>query len=321
MITRCAHLGFSNDLDGDGLALVVALLDDGGAGVAEVAPSHLLPQLVLGPEVLPEAEGLVQRALRRLGHAGCFLRYGAVLVLRLPSAEPLGERGLYVLSGRRRREGPLEEPPGRGPRRRRGRPGRQRAGSAGGVGAGPGDAGRLVRRRGRSGLAAPRRRGRRPRRSAVGRQRGGQRDDPDVVVVGPRRRAACLPVALAHRAPRLGGEGCAGRVWVWGVGAPAIARGRPRWEWDGRREKGGRGGGWTDGYGPSWRSLFLSPHLPVALRCAVTEEGRREKEEATVNSPVPRGVNRKNGSPLRVVRAFSFLPPPKTKRPLSSRAA
>jgi hypothetical protein len=209
------------------VALVVALRDDGGAGVAEMAPSDLLAQLVLGPEVLPEAKRLVQGPLRlggrvrtaTAGPRGSFLRYGPLLGLH--PAEPLGERGLDVLGRGGRRERALEEPPGRGPRR-------QRAGSAGGVGAGPGDPGRLVHRRGRSGLAAPRRR---LGRCAVGRQRGGRRDDPGVVTVGPRRGASCLPVALAHRAPELVGLG-------FGFGA-AIARGREaewrRWEWNGGR--------------------------------------------------------------------------------------
>lgn len=216
-----SHLSFGDDLDGDGMALELALLDDGGAGVAKVAPPDLLPEVVLGPKVLGEAKRLVQRALGLGGIRGrdsragaspdaALLRYGALL--GLAHAEPLGERGLDVLGGRGRRERPLEEPPGRGPGRRRRHARGERASPAGGVRAGPGGgrAGRrrlVVHRRGRSGLAAPGRGGQRRRlrrlRRAVGRERGRRRDRPRPrevgVVVRPRRPAARLPVALPHR--------------------------------------------------------------------------------------------------------------------------
>jgi hypothetical protein len=186
------------------MALVLALLDQGGAGVAKVSPPDLLPEVVLGPEVVGEAERLVQRALGLGGVGGdagaALLRYGALL--GLAPAEALGESGLDVLGGRGRREGPLEEPAGRGPGGRRRHARGERAGPAGGVRAGPGGRRRLVvHRRGRSGLAAPGRGG--LRRRAVGRQRGRRRDrvgvGVGVVVRPPRRRAACLPVALPHR--------------------------------------------------------------------------------------------------------------------------
>ena len=167
------------------MALVLALLDDGGAGVAKVAPPDLLPEVVLGPKVLGKAKRLVQRALglggisSPDGRAGAganatLLRYGALL--GLSPAEPLGERGLDVLGGRGRREGPLEEPPWRGAGGRRRHARGERASPTGGVRAGPGaaaPAGRghlVVHRRGRSGLAAPGRGGQRRRlRRAVGR--------------------------------------------------------------------------------------------------------------------------------------------------------
>jgi hypothetical protein len=259
-----SHLSFGDDLDSDSMALVLALLDDGGAGVAKVAPPDLLPEIVLGPKVLGEAERFVQRAVGLGGIGGtngragagagpgpgpgpraALLRYGALL--GLAPAEALGERGLDVLGGRGRREGPLEEPPGRGPGRRRRHARGERAGAAGRVRTRPGGgAGRrrlvVVHRRGGSGLVAP---GRGGQRRAVGRQRGWRRDRPRPrgvgVVVRPRGRAARLPVALPHRGGRAGPEAAPGPLGL-GFGfrpsAPprvGIARrGRggslPRWE-------------------------------------------------------------------------------------------
>jgi hypothetical protein len=306
------------------VALVVALLDEGGAGVAEVAPSDLLAQLVLGPEVLPEAKRLIQGPLRlggpvraaSAGPRGSFLRYGPLL--GLPPAEPLGERGLDVLGRGGRREGALEEPPGRGPRRRH--PRRQRAGSAGGVGAGPGGAGRLVHRRGRSGLAAPRcsrmLRRRRLGRCAVGRQRGGRRDDPDVVVVGPRRGAARLPVALAHRGPPAEAE-LVGLGFGFGAAIAREREGRRSrvvgngMEWTKREGGGRRGDRQTDRAGVRYFSLLTS-----------REGGRREKgrgmEEATVNSRVPRGLNRKKVLLLLLCAYCTARGKAKTKRLFSN---
>ena len=57
-------LGLGNDLDGDALALVLALLGLGGAGVSKVTAAGLLAELVLGEEVLGETESLVQAQLR-----------------------------------------------------------------------------------------------------------------------------------------------------------------------------------------------------------------------------------------------------------------
>jgi hypothetical protein len=262
-----SHLSFGDDLDSDSMALVLALLDDGGAGVAKVAPPDLLPEIVLGPKVLGEAERFVQRAVGLGGIGGtngragagagpgpgpgpraALLRYGALL--GLAPAEALGERGLDVLGGRGRREGPLEEPPGRGPGRRRRHARGERAGAAGRVRTRPGGgAGRrrlvVVHRRGGSGLVAP---GRGGQRRAVGRQRGWRRDRPRPrgvgVVVRPRGRAARLPVALPHRGParragETGGGARAARVRVWVPALRAAAGGDreagqggslPRWE-------------------------------------------------------------------------------------------
>ena len=54
-----ANLGLGDDLDGDVLTLVLALLGLGGAGVAEVAAADLLAEVILGEEVLGEAKALV----------------------------------------------------------------------------------------------------------------------------------------------------------------------------------------------------------------------------------------------------------------------
>ena len=48
---RVSNLGLGDDLDGDVLALVLALLGLGGARVAEVAAADLLAEVVLGEEV------------------------------------------------------------------------------------------------------------------------------------------------------------------------------------------------------------------------------------------------------------------------------
>jgi hypothetical protein len=105
------------------VALVVALLDDDGAGVTKVPPFGLIAQLILGHEAVPEAKRLVQRLLclsrhvctvaTTVGPCGSFLWYGPLL--GLPPTEPLGKHGLDVLGRRGWREGELEEPPGHGP--------------------------------------------------------------------------------------------------------------------------------------------------------------------------------------------------------------
>ncbi|EEE59105.1 hypothetical protein OsJ_10963 [Oryza sativa Japonica Group] len=94
-------LGLGDDLDGDVVALELALLAGGGAGVAEVAAANLAAELVLGGEVPGEAEALVQR------HAGLAgLRDGRLVRLHRAVA-PRQERA-DVLRRRRRRERPLE---------------------------------------------------------------------------------------------------------------------------------------------------------------------------------------------------------------------
>jgi hypothetical protein len=98
---RESDLGFGDDLDGDVVALVVALLGLGGAGVAEVAAADLVAELVLGEEVLGEAEALVEADL---GLAA--LRDGRLVGLHRP-VPPRQERA-DVLRRRRRGERPLQ---------------------------------------------------------------------------------------------------------------------------------------------------------------------------------------------------------------------
>ncbi len=225
--------------------------------MSEVAPPHLLPELVLRAEVLREPERLVQWPLRlrpirgpstaaASAHAS-LLRYRPFL--GLPPTQPLGERGLYVLGRRRRRERPLEEPPGRRPRRRRRHPGRQRARAPGRVRARPRHPRRLVPRRRRSGLTPtpprrphllrlrlrllPRRRRRQPVRR---RRRLVLRHHPALIVRRPPRRA--LAVALPHgnnnnNLSARAGAGAGAAELGLGFGAPRTAASRG----------GGRGGG------------------------------------------------------------------------------
>jgi hypothetical protein len=99
------------------VVLVVALLDDGGAGVTKVLPSDLLDELVLGHKVLLEAKRLVQRPLRLSGPVrtiattartqGSFLRYGPLLGLPAPPSL-LASMVLMCLAGEGGRKGRLK---------------------------------------------------------------------------------------------------------------------------------------------------------------------------------------------------------------------
>jgi hypothetical protein len=111
-IARAAHhLCFGDDFDGDGLPLACALLNRGGAGVAKVAPSDLIPQVILGREPLVEPKPLVEApgTAAALPFAAALLGDG-----RPRRAVPPRERRPDVLGGRRRREGQPQDPPGRG---------------------------------------------------------------------------------------------------------------------------------------------------------------------------------------------------------------
>lgn len=116
------HLSFRDDLHGHCLPLELSFLYCGRASMPKVPPPDLLPQFVLGAKILPKPEILVQRPLDL---SSSILRYGSLLGFRRP--EPLHDGGLDVLSWRRRRERSFEEPPWRGPGRRRRDPGGERA--------------------------------------------------------------------------------------------------------------------------------------------------------------------------------------------------
>lgn len=92
-----SHLGLGNDLDGDVLALELALLGLGDAGVAEVTAPHLPAEVVLGREVLGVSEALVQPQVR-LGALGDGRLVG------LDRAVPACQERADVLGGRWRRE-------------------------------------------------------------------------------------------------------------------------------------------------------------------------------------------------------------------------
>ena len=111
---RVSNLGLGDDLDGDVLALVLALLGLGGARVAEVAAADLLAEVVLGEEVFGEAEALVQAELR-------LAALGDGRLVGLDRAVPPREESANVLGGRRRWERALEPAA-----RRRGRDARVR---------------------------------------------------------------------------------------------------------------------------------------------------------------------------------------------------
>ena len=109
-----SNLGLGDDLDGDVLALVLALLGLGGARVAEVAAADLLAEVVPGEEVLGEAEALVEAELR-------LAALGDGRLVGLDGAMPPREESADVLGGRRRWERALEPAA-----RRRGRDARVR---------------------------------------------------------------------------------------------------------------------------------------------------------------------------------------------------
>lgn len=111
---RVSNLGLGDDLDGDVLALVLALFGLGGARVAEVAAANLLAKVVLGEEVLGEAEALVQAELR-------LAALGDGRLVGLDRAVPPREQSADVLRRRGRWERALEPAA-----RRRGRDARVR---------------------------------------------------------------------------------------------------------------------------------------------------------------------------------------------------
>jgi hypothetical protein len=96
-----SNLGLGDDLDGDVLALVLALLGPGAAGVAEMAAADLLAELILGEEVFREAEALVQSEFR-------LAAFGDGRLIGLHRAVPPRQERADVLRRRRRWEGPLE---------------------------------------------------------------------------------------------------------------------------------------------------------------------------------------------------------------------
>lgn len=118
------HLSFGDDLDSNSLTLDLPLLRRSQARIPEMPPPHLFPELILGSEVLPIPEALIQRRLLCLSRNGL----GDAPLLGLLRAQALGERRLDVLGGRQRREGTAKESPRGGPGRRGGGPGGKGAG-------------------------------------------------------------------------------------------------------------------------------------------------------------------------------------------------
>lgn len=101
------YLRFRYNFHSNRLVFKLALFASGRASMTKMPSPYLFPKLVLGSEILAIAEALVQ-SLFRLGSG--LLGDRALLGLG-GMAEPLRQRGLDVLSWRRRRERPPEEPP------------------------------------------------------------------------------------------------------------------------------------------------------------------------------------------------------------------
>jgi hypothetical protein len=97
----CSHLGLGNDLDGDVLALELALLALGSAGEAKVAAPHLSTKVVLGRKVPGVAEALVQPKV-------WFAALGDGRLVGLDRAVAPRQQRTNVLGRRRRQERALE---------------------------------------------------------------------------------------------------------------------------------------------------------------------------------------------------------------------
>jgi len=164
------HLGLGNNLDGDVLALEVALLALGSAGEAKVAAPHLPAKVVLGGEVPGVAEALVQPQV-------WLAALGDGRLVGLDRAVAPRQQRTDVLGGRRRRERALE-------------PAARRRGRDAGVGVGR-----------RALVAGGRERARQVEGelALLGRPRRLHRRRRRPIVAAARRRAVGYVVLLRHR--------------------------------------------------------------------------------------------------------------------------